>query len=308
MILEKNEKVAAADPPAYEDASPPPSQPAAAIAEQTDLATGLPPSTEDEPPQATQADADGPSPSLLSPLEHDVKRAFSAGPYAASSSSDGPQQLAATQRPVLLPPLYPPSTSSPFLLAYPPSLEPIVGRTPFLSFLRALNDALAPSALESADRAARAMPLLLGLTYGVTKAITGALTLGVAQATASLIEGPDSKTAAKIGKVWLPQGCVMLVGRDADHLLDQRLSGPRIHVRPDVAPITCTAPARVGQPPNWSLPAFVKPRAPARALHSPGAHPTVDGRPAAARRPRRRSAGAHEGGSKGQSENGRAAG
>lgn len=188
MILEKKEReasdaTAATEPPAYEPTSPS--------------------SREDN--IAAEVDSNRPPPawpsSALSPLERDVKQAFHAGP-SASHSDERSQQLAA-MLPVLLPPLYPPSPSSPFLLAYPPSLESIVGRMPFLSFLRALNEALAPSALEKADRAARAMPLLLGLTYGVTKALTGALTLGLAQATASILEGPESKTAAKIGKVWL---------------------------------------------------------------------------------------------------------
>lgn len=192
MILDKHDKEAAAEPPAYERSAPPPS-----TAAEPEVDNG--PSTSNVPTEPAEREQPPPPASLssskLSPLERDVKQVFPAGSW---TSSDGPPSA---QRPVLLPPLYPPSPSSPFLLAYPPSLSPIVGRTPFLSFLRALNEALAPSTLESADRAARSMPLLLGMTYGVTKAVTGALTLGLAQATASLIEGSESNTAAKISKV-----------------------------------------------------------------------------------------------------------
>lgn len=171
--------------------------------------------------------------SAVAPSQEVAPPAYAAGPAGASSSSgrhqttaaagdDLPPQIdsfdpsfstdskqappssiplpSATDLPALLPPLYPPSKSSPFLVAFPPALESTVPKPSFLAFLHALNEAIAPSAWEQTDRVIRAVPVV-NVGYGIVKSLVVGIGLGLAKGAARAVEGSDGQVTQKISKV-----------------------------------------------------------------------------------------------------------
>ena len=115
-----------------------------------------------------------PSSSSASSYPRDIKASLS----ATAPSTHPPL-------PYIFPPLYSPSPTSPFLLAYPPALAAQgVPEAIFLALVRSLNSSLKKSPWASGVRMAENLigdVPGLNLAYGVTKATIGGIVLGVAK-------------------------------------------------------------------------------------------------------------------------------
>lgn len=131
---------------------------------------------------------------------------------SAPSSSSRPSETkqlpsSSLPLPLLLPPLYAPSPSSPFLVAFPPSLdEDTFPPLSFLALIKAINSSLEPTpVVRSARTAENVISHVPGLNLGyrIAKWALGGLTLGILRGGVSVLEGgkAEGKASRSIGKV-----------------------------------------------------------------------------------------------------------
>lgn len=133
------------------------------------------------------------------PTQPPTYSAVGPGPSSTTISSssyltDTKSATTPSTLPLLLPPLYAPSPSSPFLVAFSPSLETEANapRLSFLSLVKAVNDSLRPSPLVQGARTAENIIThvpVIGAVYHAVKGIFGGLALGVVKGGAAVVEG-----------------------------------------------------------------------------------------------------------------------